>query len=540
MAEWDWILQINLYGVIRGVRAFVPQLRRQQRGWLVNTASVAGLYAHAWDVIPYVTAKFGVAGLTEALALYLRPLGIGVSLLCPGRVETNMADTARVGGTPDIGQWLQAMPLEEPVAPEVPGRLVCDAIEHDRFLDPHAPRRRPAAHRRARQRPRRLRPPPDRAAPDAAEPRLTWRRAGTAGYRPRRTGHDAARRARGASRECTTGPRRRDRRVARRRLGAPRGADRHRRDRRRHRRPARDVPDPRGVSRRPRGRDRAVEGPAAGLAGGLRLAARRPGVPTGAAPVELRVPVARVGRAEPAARAPLDRRLRRARAADDGPPPLPGAHVGQVHGRHELRAADAHRPQPLLAAAPPGAAVVASRDVPVPLGRARRCRADPRRVARRLHGPCPDGAARHAGQRPGAVRRRAGGEGRSRLAAGVPDRRVPPRREPHRAGRVALPHGDRVPRRRAGLDRLHERPVQGRPGRRGRRSSRAARRGSSSCSGSRRRVTPSGTRRCSTRRRCATRSSTSPPGATRGRRRPDPVRPRVRRLSWSRSAAGCA
>ena len=134
MAEWDWILQINLYGVIRGVRAFVPQLRHQQRGWLVNTASVAGLYAHAWDVIPYVTAKFGVAGLTEALALYLRPLGVGVSLLCPGRVETNMADTARVGGTPDIGQWLQAMPLEAPVAPAVPGRLVCDAIEQDRYL----------------------------------------------------------------------------------------------------------------------------------------------------------------------------------------------------------------------------------------------------------------------------------------------------------------------------------------------------------------------------------------------------------------------
>jgi len=134
MAEWDWILQINLYGVIRGVRAFVPQLRRQGRGWLVNTASVAGLYAHAWDVIPYVTAKFGVAGLTEALALYLRPLGIGVSLLCPGRVDTNMADTARVGGTSDIGEWLRPMPLEDPVDPEVPGRLVCDAIEQDRFL----------------------------------------------------------------------------------------------------------------------------------------------------------------------------------------------------------------------------------------------------------------------------------------------------------------------------------------------------------------------------------------------------------------------
>jgi NAD(P)-dependent dehydrogenase (short-subunit alcohol dehydrogenase family) len=134
MEEWDWILQINLYGVIRGVRAFVPHLRRRGRGWVVNTASVAGLYAYAWDTIPYITAKFGVAGLTEALALYLRPLGVGVSLLCPGLVSSNMADTARIGGLDDPSAWLQGMPLNEPVMPDVPGRLVCDAIEQERFL----------------------------------------------------------------------------------------------------------------------------------------------------------------------------------------------------------------------------------------------------------------------------------------------------------------------------------------------------------------------------------------------------------------------
>jgi len=134
MAEWDWILQINLYGVIRGVRAFVPHLRHRGRGWVVNTASVAGLYAYAWDTIPYITAKFGVVGLTEGLALYLRPLGVGVSLLCPGLVSSNMADTARVGGLDDASVWLQGMPLNEPVMPDVPGRLVCDAIEQERFL----------------------------------------------------------------------------------------------------------------------------------------------------------------------------------------------------------------------------------------------------------------------------------------------------------------------------------------------------------------------------------------------------------------------
>ena len=134
MAEWDWILQINLYGVIRGIRAFVPHLRERGSGWVVNTASVAGLYAYAWDTIPYITAKFGVVGLTESLALYLRPLGIGVSLLCPGLVDSNMADTARLGGVVEPASWITEMPLEAAVQPSVPGGLVCDAIEQERFL----------------------------------------------------------------------------------------------------------------------------------------------------------------------------------------------------------------------------------------------------------------------------------------------------------------------------------------------------------------------------------------------------------------------
>jgi NAD(P)-dependent dehydrogenase (short-subunit alcohol dehydrogenase family) len=133
MEEWDWLLQINLYGVIRGVRAFVPHLRARRRGWVVNTASVAGLFAYAWDTPAYITAKFGVVGLTEALALYLRPLGVGVSLLCPGLVSTNMADTARLGG-PDPGAWIQEMPLSDPVEPTVAGRAVADAIRDDTFL----------------------------------------------------------------------------------------------------------------------------------------------------------------------------------------------------------------------------------------------------------------------------------------------------------------------------------------------------------------------------------------------------------------------
>ena len=68
MEDWDWVLQINLYGVIRGVRAFLPHMLERGSGHIVNTASLAGLYAYAWHDIAYVTSKFGVVGLTEALA----------------------------------------------------------------------------------------------------------------------------------------------------------------------------------------------------------------------------------------------------------------------------------------------------------------------------------------------------------------------------------------------------------------------------------------------------------------------------------------
>ena len=134
MEEWNWILQINLFGVIRGVRAFLPHFLERGSGYLVNTASVAGLYAYAWDHPTYITAKFAVVGLTEALAMYARPLGIGVSVLCPGLVTTNMGDTARMGGVDDIRRWLQPMPLEEPVTAEYVGTLVADAIRDERYL----------------------------------------------------------------------------------------------------------------------------------------------------------------------------------------------------------------------------------------------------------------------------------------------------------------------------------------------------------------------------------------------------------------------
>ena len=72
-------------------------------GYIINTASVAGLVALTGEGAPYVASKFAIVGLSEALALYVRPRGIGVSVLCPGSVDTNLYETERaIGITPKM------------------------------------------------------------------------------------------------------------------------------------------------------------------------------------------------------------------------------------------------------------------------------------------------------------------------------------------------------------------------------------------------------------------------------------------------------
>jgi len=95
--EWEWVLGVNLWGVIHGIRAFVPRMLGQgEPGHVVNTASVAGLIASP-GMGPYNVSKFGVVALSETLAAELRMQGaeIGVSVLCPGWVNTRIADADR-------------------------------------------------------------------------------------------------------------------------------------------------------------------------------------------------------------------------------------------------------------------------------------------------------------------------------------------------------------------------------------------------------------------------------------------------------------
>ena len=93
--DWQWVLGVNLWGVIHGIEAFVPRMiTGGRRGHVVNTASMAGLVATRGLGV-YNTSKYAVVGLSETLVKDLAPHGIGVSVLCPLGVATRIRNSDR-------------------------------------------------------------------------------------------------------------------------------------------------------------------------------------------------------------------------------------------------------------------------------------------------------------------------------------------------------------------------------------------------------------------------------------------------------------
>lgn len=145
--DWNWVIGVNLMGVIHGVRTFLPILIEQgDGGHIVNTASLAGLVTGG--NVPYAVTKFGVVALSEGVYLELKQGGHrpSISVLCPGFVNTNILDAAR-NRPPALGQT--AAPMTGPVAdafrewftdqvqhgldPRRVGEQVLAAIREDRF-----------------------------------------------------------------------------------------------------------------------------------------------------------------------------------------------------------------------------------------------------------------------------------------------------------------------------------------------------------------------------------------------------------------------
>jgi NAD(P)-dependent dehydrogenase (short-subunit alcohol dehydrogenase family) len=96
LSTWEWVLGVNLWGVVHGLRAFVPVLMQQSQGYVVNTASIAGLVAGPF-MAPYNASKHAVVAISETLHHEMAMMAphVKVSVLCPGWVRTRIADSAR-------------------------------------------------------------------------------------------------------------------------------------------------------------------------------------------------------------------------------------------------------------------------------------------------------------------------------------------------------------------------------------------------------------------------------------------------------------
>jgi len=93
--NWRWVLDVNLMGVLHGIRSFLPHMRaHSEGGHIVNTASMAGMMG-GLGFSPYGASKFAVVSMSEGLATQLKPHGIGVSVLCPSYVRTGIGDSGR-------------------------------------------------------------------------------------------------------------------------------------------------------------------------------------------------------------------------------------------------------------------------------------------------------------------------------------------------------------------------------------------------------------------------------------------------------------
>ncbi len=115
---------------------FLPGLIAQGSGHVVNTASASGLLSYGFDRLPYLASKHAIVGITEALATYLGPKGIGVTCLCPSGVITNILEGITCYG--DAPATPRA-PAHRIVSAEDVATLTADAVEQGRFLVLTAP-----------------------------------------------------------------------------------------------------------------------------------------------------------------------------------------------------------------------------------------------------------------------------------------------------------------------------------------------------------------------------------------------------------------
>lgn len=134
--DWQYLINVNLYGVIHGIKAFLPLLLEQGEGHIVNTASMGGLISGPPEGL-YSTTKFAVVGLSESLLMEIADKGVGVSVLCPGLVDTNLITQSSAVRPKELESGIDhdqpAPDVAAGMSPLVVGNQVIDAVREGGF-----------------------------------------------------------------------------------------------------------------------------------------------------------------------------------------------------------------------------------------------------------------------------------------------------------------------------------------------------------------------------------------------------------------------
>lgn len=132
LEDWDWVINIDLMGVVRGCKQFISGFKQQGYGHIVNMSSFAGI-AGAPDIISYGVAKAGVIALSEALRAELSQTDIGVTVVCPAFVKTDLLSTFRSPDAADkarVTRWME----NSGVTVEDIANQISAAVESKKFL----------------------------------------------------------------------------------------------------------------------------------------------------------------------------------------------------------------------------------------------------------------------------------------------------------------------------------------------------------------------------------------------------------------------
>jgi len=141
-ADWDWVMAVNLMGVVYGMETFLPLIRSHgEGGCFINTASMAGLIS-APGMEPYTASKYAVVGMSEGWFAQLAPENIHVAVLCPGFVRTKINQSGRTRqaqfGGPAVNEIVAGNLVDSGIDPERVGRRVLEGvIAKERYILTH-------------------------------------------------------------------------------------------------------------------------------------------------------------------------------------------------------------------------------------------------------------------------------------------------------------------------------------------------------------------------------------------------------------------